>query len=127
MDKYEGSDKLFKALDKMAGDSDTVCQVEEFAQVMAQRGNRVYRYYYNHQSSVGKQTAENANKKFLTHKTYFLQILGQLGVDQNILTKLNSLLDTLWKTLEIIQPMKSKWLGISSLIGPILSKMGMHD
>ena len=62
MDKYEGSDKLFKALDKMAGDSDTVCQVEEFAQVMAQRGNRVYRYYYNHQSSVGKQIADNVNE-----------------------------------------------------------------
>ena len=79
MDKYEGSDKLFKALDKMAGDSDTVCQVEEFAQVMSQRGNRVYRYYYNHQSSVGKQTAENVNKNIaLLTKPIFSRPLANL-------------------------------------------------
>jgi len=51
-DKFTGEDKLFKALDKMTGDVDMTCNVEEFAQVLASRGNPVYRYHYNHQSSV---------------------------------------------------------------------------
>ena len=38
----------------MAADSDMVCQTEEFAQIMAKNGNRVYRYFYNHQSSKGE-------------------------------------------------------------------------
>ena len=45
---------MFKALDQMAADSDMVCQTEEFAQIMAKNGNRVYRYFYNHQSSKGE-------------------------------------------------------------------------
>ena len=32
-----------------------VCQTEEFAQIMAKNGNRVYRYFYNHQSSKGQK------------------------------------------------------------------------
>lgn len=53
MDKFPGQpDGLFKALDKMAGDVDMTCNTEEFAQLLANRGNRVYRYFYNHQSSV---------------------------------------------------------------------------
>ena len=51
-DKFAGSDRLFKALDLMAGDVDMSCNTEEFAQKMSERGNRVYRYFYNHQSSV---------------------------------------------------------------------------
>lgn len=51
-DAFEGQNKLFKALDKMAGDVDMTCNTEEFAQLLAQAGNRVYRYFYNHQSSV---------------------------------------------------------------------------
>ena len=53
-DKFTGPDRLFKALDQMAADSDMVCQTEEFAQIMAKNGNRVYRYFYNHQSSKGE-------------------------------------------------------------------------
>ena len=53
-DKFTGPDKLFKALDQMAADSDMVCQTEEFAQIMAKNGNQVYRYFYNHQSSKGE-------------------------------------------------------------------------
>ena len=52
MDKQTGRDRLFKALDKMAGDIDMTCNVEEFAQILARKGNPVYRYFYNHQSSV---------------------------------------------------------------------------
>jgi cholinesterase len=52
MDKFEGDDKLFKATDLMAGDVDMTCNTEEFAQKMSSRGNQVYRYFYNHQSSV---------------------------------------------------------------------------
>ena len=52
MDKFYGRDALFKALDLMAGDVDMACNTEEFAQKLSMKGNRVYRYYYNHQSSV---------------------------------------------------------------------------
>ena len=51
-DKFTSPDKLFKALDRMVGDADMTCNTEEFAQKLADNGNRVYRYYYNHQSSV---------------------------------------------------------------------------
>ena len=36
-DKFYGQDKLFKALDKMTGDVDMSCNVEEFAQILATR------------------------------------------------------------------------------------------
>merc|ERR1711971_397126 len=52
MDKFTGRDKLFKSLDQMTGDVDMTCNVEEFAQILASRNNPVYRYFYNHQSSV---------------------------------------------------------------------------
>ena len=52
MDKFSGPESLYKSLDLMAGDSDLTCNTEEFAQIMANNGNRVYRYYYNHQSSL---------------------------------------------------------------------------
>ena len=51
-DKFSGPDRLFKAVDLMAGDIDMSCNTEEFAQKLSERGNRVYRYFYNHQSSV---------------------------------------------------------------------------
>jgi acetylcholinesterase len=50
--KFTGPDRLFKALDLMAGDSDMTCNTEEFAQKMSNNGNKVYRYFYNHRSSV---------------------------------------------------------------------------
>ena len=36
-------DGLFKALDRMAGDSDSVCNTEQFAQALSKNGNNVYR------------------------------------------------------------------------------------
>ena len=42
---------LFKSLDIMTGDSEFTCNTEDLAQRMAKRGSRVYRYFYNHQSS----------------------------------------------------------------------------
>jgi acetylcholinesterase len=42
----------FDALDQMVGDRDMVCSVESFAQELSQNGNNVYRYFYNHQSSL---------------------------------------------------------------------------
>ena len=39
----DDEDGLFKALDQMAGDSDFVCNTEEFAQALSDNGNNVYR------------------------------------------------------------------------------------
>ena len=36
-DKFSGQDRLFKALDKMTGDVDMSCNVEEFAQILSTR------------------------------------------------------------------------------------------
>ena len=46
----------------MVGDSEFTCNTEEFAQKLANHGNNVYRYFYNHQSSANPWPAWSGSK-----------------------------------------------------------------
>lgn len=48
---FEGNDAYFNALDQMSADSDFVCNTEELGQKLSENGNKVFRYFFNHQSS----------------------------------------------------------------------------
>lgn len=51
-DRVPGRFNLFNALDQMVADSDFVCNVELLANKLSESGHQVYRYHYNHRSSV---------------------------------------------------------------------------
>ena len=44
--KFSGEDRFFRSIDQLVGDSEFVCDVEQLAQVLAKKGNKVFRYGY---------------------------------------------------------------------------------
>jgi hypothetical protein len=46
--QFDGPDKYFRSIEQVIDDSEFVCNAELLAQVVANRGNKVYRYTKRH-------------------------------------------------------------------------------
>ena len=72
--KFSGEDRFFRSIDQLVGDSEFVCDVEMLAQVLAKKGNKVFRYA-TQWSEVMLFQGRNAFEYFLDPFNFYLLIL----------------------------------------------------